>query len=355
MSNLDYSPLKAALEKLTIYDIWQILGMDGKPGKNCRSPFRDDRNPSFSIYDNGRRWHDFTAGEDGDAADFCAKARDLPKGDGARLLIDLAGTRKPQDVPHSGFSKREQHDPHKDEEKARLLEGWPVFDVPKQTEIEAIATLRGLSPEGVALAAERGLLFCADSREGRAWVVTDSRRKYAQARRLDGKPWARIGNKKAWTLPGSSGALPIGIYEALDFQNIALVEGGPDLLAAFHLAWCATSTPETLGKGKGIDVIGNLGVVAMLGRHAIPQGELRHFQGKRVRIFADADGPGLQAEGRWWHQLEAAGASVDGYSFDGFIRSDGKPIKDLNDFALIDPNQWEAQRNAIEEAFAFSD
>ena len=93
----------------------------------------------------------------------------------------------------------------------------------------------------------------------------------------------------------------------------------------------------------------------MLGRHPILERELRHFKGKRVRIFADADGPGLQAEGRWWHQLEAAGAKVDGYSFAGFIRSDGKPVKDLNDFALIDPDQWEVQRDTIEEAFAFSD
>ena len=90
------------------------------------------------------------------------------------------------------------------------------------------------------------------------------------------------------------------------------------------------------------------------GAAPIPEGELRHFKGKLVRIFADADGPGLQAEGRWWHQLESAGAKVDGYSFEGFLRSDGKPVKDLNDFVLIDPDQWEAQRDAIEEAFAFS-
>ena len=50
MSAHDYSPLKAALEKLTIFDVWQRLGLEGKPGKTCRSPFRNDRNPSFSIY-----------------------------------------------------------------------------------------------------------------------------------------------------------------------------------------------------------------------------------------------------------------------------------------------------------------
>ena len=51
--------------------------------------------------------------------------------------------------------------------------------------------------------------------------------------------WARIGDKKAWTLPGSEAAWPIGLREASSFSAIALVEGGPDLLAMFHLAWSA--------------------------------------------------------------------------------------------------------------------
>ena len=74
----DYSPLKASLERLSVCDVWQRLGVEGKPGRNgkaCRSPFRPDRNPSFSIYMDGRRWKDHATGEGGDAADFCAKAR----------------------------------------------------------------------------------------------------------------------------------------------------------------------------------------------------------------------------------------------------------------------------------------
>jgi hypothetical protein len=366
MSVYNYSPLKAALEKLTIFDVWQRLGVKGEPGKNgkaCRSPFRPDRNPSFSIYKNGNKWKDHATGEGGDAADFCAKARNLSKEEGARLLIDLAGTRRGNPVPqdNGGSANRQKspgnpdpYDPFKDQEKARKRQGWPVFEAPTQAEIETVAMLRGLSPEGVALAAERDLLFCADTEEGRAWVITDSRRKNAQARRLDGKPCEHIGDRKAWTLPGSIGALPIGLYESLAFPHIALVEGGGDFLAAFHLAWCATSTQETLALGMGTEVAGKLGVIAMLGRHPIPERELHHFNGTRVRVFADADEPGLQAEGVWWSQLEAAGARVDGYSFSGFIRSDGKAVKDLNDFVLIDPDQWEAEREAIEEAFAFS-
>ena len=106
----DYSPLKASLERLSVCDVWQRLGVEGKPGRNgkaCRSPFRPDRNPSFSIYMDGRRWKDHATGEGGDAADFCAKARNLSREEGARLLIDLAGTRRVDPVPkgNSGNAK----------------------------------------------------------------------------------------------------------------------------------------------------------------------------------------------------------------------------------------------------------
>ena len=332
----------------------------------CPLPGHKEKTPSFTIFTDQDRFHCFGCDADGNVVDLHMELNGMS---GMEALCDLAGveyhggkktgsarhTKEKNNTARSQSGNAGSYDPFKDPEKTQKRQGWPVFDPPTQAEIEKIAALRGLSPEGVALAAERGLLFTADSQAHRAWIITDSRRKNAQARRLDGKPWERIGGHKAMTLPGSIGALPVGIYEARDFPNIALVEGGPDALAVFHFAWCASATPETLGKGKGINVVGKLGVVAMLGRHPIPERELRHFQGKHVRIFADADGPGLQAEGRWWHQLESAGARVDGYSFEDLLRSDGKPVKDLNDFALIDPDQWEAERDAIEKAFSFSD
>ena len=134
-------------------------------------------------------------------------------------------------------SPRGEYDPLNDEEKTARREGWPVFETPTQTEIEAIAKLRGLSSQAVSLAVGRGFLFCADSREGRTWVIADPLRVSAQARRLDGKPWERLSGAKAWSLPGSVGIWPIGLREAWDYPAIALVEGGPDLLATFHLTW----------------------------------------------------------------------------------------------------------------------
>ncbi len=86
-------------------------------------------------------------------------------------------------------------------EKARKRESWPTLDAPTGAEIKAIAELRGLSMEGVSLAAEAGLLWCANCDEGRAWIVTDSRRINAQARRMDGQPWAHIGSKRLGPYP----------------------------------------------------------------------------------------------------------------------------------------------------------
>jgi hypothetical protein len=42
-------------------------------------------------------------------------------------------------------------------------------------------------------------------------------------------------------------------------------------------------------------------------------------------------------------------ASVSG----GFRQADDRPVKDLNDFVRLDYDQWEAERELVESAFAF--
>ena len=78
---------------------------------------------------------------------------------GAKRAGSARQTEEKNDIAQSQSGNAESYDPFKDPEKARKRQGWPVFEVPTSAEIEAIATIRGLSPEGVALAAERGLLF----------------------------------------------------------------------------------------------------------------------------------------------------------------------------------------------------
>jgi hypothetical protein len=97
----------------------------------------------------------------------------------------LEDKRKPAEKPSSLHDKA----------KAAARAGWPAFAQPTAREIAAIARLRDLSPEGVALAAQRGLLFCATWARRRAWVVSDATRFNAQARGLDGAIWEEKDTK----------------------------------------------------------------------------------------------------------------------------------------------------------------
>ena len=251
--------------------------------------------------------------------------------------------------------ERDEPDPFSDEKRAAMRANWPAFDVPTKAEIEIIAGLRGLSTEGVAIAAERGLLFCASWKGRRMWIVTDSARLIAQGRRLDGKPWtAGKEERKAQSLSGSVGNWPVGIKEAASYRAIALCEGAPDLLSAFHLAWCETSTPETLALGKGSDILGNLGVVAMLGASPdIAEAAVPLFAGKRIRIFSHNDKSGYSGTRKWYDTLKTAGASVDGFSFHGWHQSNGEPVEDLNDFVHLAYDEWENERSLVASAFDF--
>jgi hypothetical protein len=113
---------------------------------------------------------------------------------------------------------------------------------------------------------------------------------------------------------------------------VALVEGGPDILAAFQFLLKAQQS-------KSVAVVGVLGASVRLHPES-----LRLFAGKRVRIFAHVDNedpktgqrPGWEASARWSDQLTEAGAEVDVWDFSDLIRADGLPVSDLNDAACGD-------------------
>jgi hypothetical protein len=101
-----------------------------------------------------------------------------------------------------------------------------------EEELAQVASDRNIAAEACRLAQSRSLLRFLIHREGLAWVVTDRRRSNALARLVGGRLWDN--GKKNKMLSGSLGKLPIGVIEATHYQNIILVEGGPDLLACFH-------------------------------------------------------------------------------------------------------------------------
>lgn len=328
------SAVAAAKERLTIRDIGAKLFPDWRPGKSCRCPWRDDRNPSFSVSDDGRLFNCFASGEGGDVVSFLAHARGIPESEAARELIRMAGATGGNLSPVPSRPV----EPAKEREKPAL----PTFDEGTAAERAQLARLRNLSADAIALAIDRGILRFADSREGRAWVVTDRDRWAAQARRIDGKRWQRLnGQPKAWTLAGSRASWPIGWADAVRRDRVALVEGGPDALAAVHHALVSECAEA-------------VGVVCMIGAACrIPEECLSAFAGLSVRAFVHNDPAGMKAAKKWAVQLAGAGARVSGFSFDGMTRSDGAAVNDLCDMASVGADSWEEHRELIENAMQF--
>jgi len=227
------------------------------------------------------------------------------------------------------------------EQRAAKLPELPDLERGSRADLRSLSTARNLAPAALDLASERGLLWFYDSSEGRAWLITDCARRNAQARRLDGQPWAWNG-KKAWTLGGSCASWPIGLPESATFPALAICEGGPDFVSAFHHA-LATDVDARVAPvcvvGAGISILDEC---------------LAAFAGKRVRIFVHDDAEGLTAARRWAGQLRSFAARVDGFTFDGLTRTDGAPVKDLCDLASIDADSWEANRDAVENCMAFA-
>lgn len=313
------SMLADAKARLNIFALWIHFNFTGKPSANCHSPFRKDAKPSFSVNADGTLWHDFSTGEAGDAIDFFQRATGLSQKDACKKFIELAGG-------HCTPAPRAAC-PRPADAKPKPV--FPDFRRGTADDFQQLASLRNIGREGIEWASERGLLCFAMLKNCPAWIVTDSARVNAQARRMDGLQWEHIG-AKAWTLPGSWASWPIGIAEAKEFSAIALCEGGGDFLAAHYLALCEQATHHAK-RDVQCSPVAMLGASQRIHADALPL-----FAGKRVRIFGHDDEAGRGAVERWAAQLASAGADVDAFSFAGLVQTDGKPVKDLNDSLLMD-------------------
>lgn len=337
---LEISEIK---QRLTIPEAWHMLGLPGEPGPCVPSCFREDRHPSLSIYEEGRRWKDHATGAGGDVVDFIAAALQCSTADAIRWARERLGglptekKRPPVRVPIGRMDGRTDGIP-------RPL---PTLRTSKPGELEALAKLRGFSVPILAAAEDAGLLrFIPAERTWGApsWAVTCPALRVVEARRLDGRPYPErrwkdpISGKPrllperkchAWAATAHAKSWPVNLEAAAKCRSIAFCEGGPDLIAAWHL---------TVIEGAS-----GVGVVAMLGaaNTRLAPESLPYFRGKRVRLFPHSDHAGHQAVRQWARTLREAGANVDAFSLARLERHDGQPGKDLNDLLRIGPDSWD--------------
>ena len=312
--------LDAAKARVSIADAWRALVLPGEPLRTCCSPFREDRNPSFSIFADERGWHDFATGEKGDVVSFVKRATACTDAEAIRRVLELAGgitspvalaprhgPTKPVPAPYDGLAGLDLQPPTLGEVLALAeLRDWPTF-------------------AGLELAAHRGLLRFSDVKHRgethRAWIFTDADRKSAQARRLDGEPWAgETHTFKSKTLRTDPDAPP-GLADVVAHNRPAVLicEGEADTLAALLLAWAG-------------GIVGKVGVICLTGASKpLPLAVLEKLRGRRCRVLRQTDPAGHKAALAWAESIHAAGIVVDLANLDGRTRADGQPAKDLAD------------------------
>ena len=227
----------------------------------------------------------------------------------------------------------------------KLIEPERALTLPRTwdlspAEMESIASLRHVDVAAVQVATSLGILRRANVCGAPSWLLTDCAGSIAEARTLSGvwyPAYGPLSERKAHTIRGSNKAWPLGVSLLLQFQcipSIMILEGGPDLLAAYHFL---------LRFG-----IRNVLPVAMLGanagRHGIDPRALQLLRGKHVRFYPHNDSSGTEGFVNWLPQIVKTGCTVSRASFAGIMRPDGTPANDLNDLTSRLPGSHEPYR-----------
>jgi hypothetical protein len=281
-----------ARDKFTIPALWELLALPGEPKASCRSPFRDERSPSFTIFAECRQWKDHGTGEGGDVVEFLRVALGISHKEARTWFAERLGT--PALPPRRPLVTSQA--PKRIKWPAELVEGtedtWGHF-----------AGRRGFSPMSVQQMVRAGILRFTRIDGVACFVITDDERRAAEIRRMDGK---LFGESKVFPLAGVDKRWLTGL-ELLKDQprkvSVLITEGSTDLLAAFHL--------YHQFRREGGDWSWN--PVALLGskcRGGCPE-VAALLRGRHVRLIPDADPDGDQMADHWQGLLRKIGCSVD--------------------------------------------
>jgi hypothetical protein len=323
-----------AKELLPIPKLWRLLNLAGEPpktGKACHSPFRKDTHPSFAIYDDGKTAFDFATGEFYDGPKFLAEARGLPMG--RQILeefVKLAGV-------DAGSYEHVCSQQRTESERRREKPDLSRLRMPTKAELHAIAADRGLAFAAPVIAAKLHCLKVGNICGHDSWILCDPSGRLAEARRFGVLPFpvcGELGERKAHTIRHSQKSWPVGL--GIDrtlierASLICIVEGGPDLLGAWHCIHRAKSWHAV--------------PISILGRaiHGLHSRALELLKGKRIRFYphADKDAGAVDQILLIREQLCAIGCQVSYFDFSGLFGREGAPIKDLNDLARLNLNQY---------------
>lgn len=331
------TPIERIRAELSLTRAWKILDLPGEPvlNRDLHSPFREDKKPSFRLYEGTGhiRWHDHGTGDKGDVVDLWAMAKGLSVPEAVQDILQYLDGGQRTSYRYKKPETVKTEAPQAPENGFRVP---PDMRIPSEDECRALSVLRpGILPGAFDLASKLGTLRIATIYKELCWIITDPTGICAEARRLDGKKFLIKGEEeKSFCLPGSRKIYPIGLrtnraeFDAL--RNIILVEGQPDYFAALSIA---------------IDSDVNFRPAAMLGVSLSLKPQAReYFRGASVLIIPhnDKTGKAEAAAQRWSGELKAFGASKI------FIQRLPIVCDDLADYLQQNP---EAPTDALLQSF----
>ncbi len=308
--------------RLAIPQAWTQLALPGESAPSCRSPFRPDKSPSFSVYDNGRRWKDHSTGDGGDVIDFICTALCVEKREGIQRAAEMAGL-----LPTSGDGLQRAgliHRPRKptgitlremlvQREKEQQRWKWPSLRNLSDAEIQSICRLRHVRPLAVETLAGRGRMWATNYRGDECYAFKYG--TFLQLRRLDGEDWIIKGEKiktqnplgceGSWVEAGSGFGCP---------SHPVLISEGP--ISVLEMQEALMRADDITGRVHRCTLIAAVSAA----RNCSPE-LLRLLAGRRVKIIADNDSneSGSQGAARWEGALAAAGCTVNSFKPpDGF-------------------------------------
>ncbi|MSU50398.1 MAG: hypothetical protein EXS37_15155 [Opitutus sp.] len=301
--------------RYTIADAWRDEGCQGEPGRSCKSPFREDKHSSFSVYDDGRKFKDHADDSGGDVLDFIAKARGCTPAEALAAARERIGW---QPGAHGPALSRRREAPR----TTTRAEPAPTYrPVPMSGEVRTtwdaglhwlkisdtlqaeIDTWRGWPAGTARTLAEEGLLSAPDSKGARglafvvqypcrtAWIETGYHIRH--------KP-RREGDRVVWTYQPAGVGMPGVPFVLGNFYGARLAivcEGEWDACTwAAAAGWLAheSAWPD------GVAVLGIRGAAGW--RTFLEHWRPRWPRRPRFLLVPDNDEPGL----KW--QSEFAGA-----------------------------------------------
>lgn len=292
---------------------WCVGSLSGEPGGSLKIPLRGAKLGMFRDF----------AGADTDKGDMIGLWKAVRNVDVTTACQQaLEWLNIPQEQ-RNGYRVTRQPatpkaiDAHWTELQTKLRPGT-------REELQALADQRKLGgTAGLERATALGQLFFTDVYDHGdrhpAWILTDSARLNGQARKIDGTEWKFDGKRKpskSKTVWSPEAGWPVGINDVGN-NDIVLVEGNPDFIAAYQAIWMS---------GRPLAPVGIFGASTVICDEALAM-----FAGKTVYIMAHSEesGVGLKAAQRWERQIKAAGATTVLLSFG----QDG--VKDLNDLVSL--------------------